>query len=122
METNSKVNTDTTFQLKLLNGLLLLITCILSVVVFFGILEIIVSVANFVLIRTMDSPTQRAYTIITLRNFWMLLGGGSLAMFLIGSLEYHLKRLGNEKTRHILVKILRVEAVIIVLSVIAYLI
>ena len=99
--------------LKLSNVLLLLITLILGVVTFFALMEIILTIAANVIVRTSEESFRQSYVLGTIRNFWLLCGGGLLLAFFIGAFEYHSKRLGNTRTRRILIGTLIIELVII---------
>lgn len=118
MMSTDKASPTSELRLKTINALLLLITSILGFVTFLAILDVILTVGQAVIMRTMSTPLRRARTITTLRNFWMLCGGGLLIAFWFGAGDYHVKRLGSIRTRRILLRTLAVEIAIIAISLI----
>jgi DMSO reductase anchor subunit len=102
---------------KVVNGLLLLVSLILGMVTFLSVLNILAAIGSLIVVKTMDSTFQQTYTMVTIRNVWMLCGGGLLVMFIIGSAEYHSKRLDKPGTRRLLLRTLAVEAVISIIGI-----
>jgi hypothetical protein len=118
MASTDRTTSPSQLSSKILNGLLLIVTSLLGVVVFFAILEILLIVGQFIFMRTIDSTLQRSFAVVSVRNFWMLCGGGLLIAFVIGGIEFHIKRLGRARTRSILLRTLAIEIVIIAISLI----
>lgn len=105
------------FVLKIFNGLLLLITLILGVVVFFAILDMVFIISTAIVARTTtDATVQESYIVINIRNIWVFLGGILLLAFLIVGIDYHTKRLSNNKTSRILLWTLLIEFMVIGIS------
>jgi hypothetical protein len=113
-----KTKISPSLTLKMLNGLCLLITMVLAVATFFALLEIILILAENIVVRTVDTPLRQVYTVGTVRNFWFVCGGGLLLAFLVGGFDYYSRRLGNEQTRSMLLRILALEVIIIALRII----
>lgn len=107
-------HTDIPFAQKLLNIFMLIITLILSVVSFFAMLDIVLFVATLLVIQSPDSNTiQQKYTISSIRNVWGFISGCLMLAFLVISVDYHTRRLGNYKTTRILLLTLVIEIIII---------
>lgn len=104
---------DTTIIFKVINGLLLIITLILSIIAFFSIQDILLTIAASYVIDPTDITVQAKYTLSTVRNVWLMVGGCFLLAFFIIGIDYHPRRLGKRKTRKVLLITLAIELVII---------
>ncbi len=98
------------------NGILLLITLILGFGTFISLTNSVGVIANIIATQSNPVPYQQSRIILNIRNFWMLLGGGIMVIFLAGNMEYHATRLGREKSRRNLMVILLIEVVICVVG------
>jgi hypothetical protein len=101
---------------KVVNGLLFVGSLILGFVTFLALTDIVVTLGSAFAIETTPSPYKQSRIAVNLRNFWMLIGGGGMVIFLAGNAEYHGTRLGKESSRRSLMRILVIEVVIISLS------
>ena len=97
--------------------LLLVVALALAVLSFFAMLELLLTVAALLISQTIDSTVRQRYSLVTVRNLWLLGGGALLVGLVIGGTEYFIKRLGNARSRRLLLCILLVEIVIIGLAV-----
>lgn len=103
---------------KVTNGLLLLASMILSLITFIAIQDILLALVAPLILTSEDATVQNKYTLVTIRNVWVLFGGTLLLGYLVTGIEYHAKRLDQERVRRILLYTLLVEIVLIGLSVI----
>lgn len=104
---------DTTIIFKVINGLLLIITLILSLIALFSIQDILLTIAASFIMDPTDITIQEKYTLSTVRNVWLMVGGCFLLAFLIMGIDYYPRRLGKRTTRKILLIILVVELIVI---------
>lgn len=109
---------DQPLMFKIFNGILLIISLILGGITFFAILDLLITLVAPLVIGSTDSTVQEAYIFVSIRNFWMFFGGCFFLGFLVVGLDYHTRRLGNAKTRRILLVTLVIEILIISTSVI----
>lgn len=104
---------------KMLNVLLIVLTSVLAVVTLFAIQDILIAITAFVVARTSEPgvTVQDRYIVVTVRNFWVFIGGLILLALLMVGIDYHTRRLGNPRTTKILLWTLFVEIIFIGLSV-----
>ena len=109
----TELNTST---FKVFNAILLFATLILGVAAFLGMMEIVTTIGALVLSNARMSNVQGSNALASVRNFYMLIGGGLMVAFVIGGIEHYSKRLETEKTRSRLIKTLVIEVVIIAIG------
>lgn len=116
----AKDTEESSFSLlsKIIDGLLLLLTLILSVAVFFAIMNILLTITTILVIPKDSITVQQAYIVGAVRNFWVFFGGIFLLAFLIGHSDYHSRRLGEHKTSRILLWTFIIEIILIVIGLI----
>jgi len=111
-------DTHSSMVFKLTNGFLLVASMVLSVLTFIAIQDILLALVAPLVLNSEDATVQNKYTIVTIRNVWVLFGGTLLLAYLVTGIEYHAKRLDQERVRRILLYTLLVEIILIGLSVI----
>ena len=110
--------THTSLAYKVTNGLLLAASMVLSLLTFVAIQDILLALIAPLVPTPTDVTVQEKYVLVTVRNMWVLFGGCLLLAYLIIAIDYHAKRLGQERVRRILLYTLLVEIILIGLSVI----
>ena len=103
-------------QTRIAQAILLLLALSLSVVSFFALLELTLTLAATVIYHTMESAVRSKYALVTVRNVYLIVGGMGLVAFVIGLAEYCIKRLGRARLWRLLAVALAVEAAVIVAS------
>ncbi len=98
---------------KLATLLLLVITLALGVVTFFALQEILLTVGAFLIVENVDGSVRQRYSLIVLRNIWLLGGGALLLVFVVGSLHHFTQRLEQSRSRRMLLRILVFEILVI---------
>ena len=101
---------------KLINLLLLLLMTVSTFVCFFAIMELLLTIAATVIYHGVESVVRQRYSLVTVRNIWLIGGGAVLVGFTIGSFDHFAKRLDQAQTRRRILLILLVEIGIIALS------
>ena len=101
---------------KVTNGLLLLASMVLSLLTFIAIQDLLLALIGPLIPNPDDVTVQEKYILVTVRNVWVLFGGALLLAYLVTGIEYHLKRLDQQRVRRILLYTLLVEIILIGLS------
>ena len=101
------------FVLKLASWLLLAAVLVLSVVAFFAVLEILLTVGALFIAGQVEGAIRQNYALASLRNVWLLVGGALLIGFVIGGLDHFARRLDEPKARRRLLWILALELLVI---------
>ena len=110
-----KLSEDKTRELKtgVINALLLLAVVGLGVAAFFSLLEILLTFAAQLIVRTVDSQVRGNYALVTVRNLWLIVGGAGLVGFLIYCIDYCFKHWRSARTRRLFLRVLAIELVVI---------
>lgn len=116
--TKNKADSDFPLAMKIINGVMLLVSMILAVATFFAILDLVFIISTSIVIRTGETTVQQSYIVTTARNIWVFCGGILLLGFLVGAFDYYSRRLGNEQTSRFLLWTFLVEIIIIAISLI----
>ena len=101
---------------KLINLILLVLMTVSTFVCFFAIQELLLTVAATMIYHGIESEMRQHYSLVTVRNVWLIGGGVILVGFTIGCFDYFAKRLDQAQTRRRILLILLVEIGIIALS------
>lgn len=101
---------------RLPNLVLLLLLTVTTFVCFFATMELLLTVAAWLIYHGIESAFRQRYALITVRNVWLIGGGALLVGLTIGFFSYFSKRLDHGRTRQRILLILLVEIGIIVLS------
>ncbi|MCB9458588.1 MAG: hypothetical protein H6670_02980 [Anaerolineaceae bacterium] len=111
-------DTDRSFitAAKVIDGLLLVLSLGLSLLAFIAIQEILLTIAAPFAVQSAENSVQSKYIVVTVRNFWVFIGGALMLAYWVGSIDYHLRRLGSAKTRRILTIALTVEIILIAIG------
>ena len=96
--------------------LALLATAGLAVLTFFSLMEIVLTLAATYIHHNVDSAVRGKYALVTVRNFYLLLGGMGLLAFMIGFFDYCVKRLGTARVWRLLGLVAVVEAGVLVVE------
>jgi hypothetical protein len=116
MTTSELLDTSASVLSKVLDILLLIITLVLGVLTFLSILEILLTVGAFIVARTVDpieESIRQKYILITIRNIWYFLGGALFLGFVVGSVDYYPRHLGETKSHRFLLTTCLIEIIII---------
>ncbi len=84
---------------------------------FFALQEILLTLGAYAILHAVDDSVRGNYTLITLRNFWLLGAGAFMVGFIIFCLDYIFKHWRRRRARRLFLRILVVEVCIIGLSV-----
>ncbi len=98
---------------KLATLLLLVITLAVGVVTCFALQEILLTVIAFFIVGNVEGSVRQHYSLIALRNIWLLGGGALLLAFVVGSLHHFTQRLEQPRSRRILLRMLVFEILVI---------
>ena len=109
-----------------LTNFVLLISMVgLSIWVFFSLNDLIQTVGSFLILREIASAELGAaavdsvrirYMLITVRNFWVLIGGVLLIIFVVGAVDYFSKHWREPRTRRLYLRLLAGELLIVGVS------
>ena len=77
-------------------------------------MEIVLTLAATYIHHNVDSAVRGKYALVTVRNFYLLLGGMGLLAFMIGFFDYCVKRLGTARVWRLLGVVAVVEAGVLV--------
>ncbi len=99
MTTTVKGKPKAPLQVRLIDGVLLIITLILGAIVFLTVRDPLFNVGSQWIVQNIEGAIHQAYNMSALYNVWLFIGGAITLAFLIGSIEYYPKRLGEAKTR-----------------------
>ena len=106
-------------SVKLINLVLLTLAMALGVACYFALLELLLAIGARVLVETVESSVQRHYSLVSLRNLWMIGGGVLLVIFVIGLPGYLSKRMGERRSSKLLLITLLAQALIVFLAALA---
>ena len=101
---------------KLTNILLLVSVLVLGFVSFLASLELLLTIGAFVIFQGIDSEMRQYYSLVTLRNGWLIAGAIILVSLIVGCSYNFGRRLGERGTLRWLLRILALEVVIIGLT------
>lgn len=97
----------------LLNIVLLAPALVLAVVAFFASIELVQTLAAWLIIATSDSPTRGTYALVSVRNIWLLGGGALLVGGVVYLLDTGFKHWRTRRFRRLLLSVLAIELAII---------
>jgi len=83
---------------------------------FFALQEILLTLGAYVIAATVDGPLRGKYSLLTLRNFWLLGGGAFLAGLGVFCLDYFFKHWRARRLRRFCARALVLELCFIGLS------
>lgn len=118
MDMTQKISNMPTIMRQIMNLLLVLITLALSVVTFFVVQEIVLIIANHLILTSAHITVRQNNALATIRNFSAIISGLTLLSFLVFTVDYHTRRLEKPQTSKILLWTLLVEIIIIVIRLI----
>ena len=108
------MSTGSPSLLSRLAVLLLLVTALgLGVVTFFAMQEILLTIGAFLIVERVDGSVRQHYSLVALRNIWLIGGGTLLIVFVVGGTDYFMRRLDKPRSRRILLRILVFEILVI---------
>ena len=85
----------------------------LAFLCFFSLMEIVLTLAATFIYHNVESAVRGKYALVSVRNFYLLLGGMGLLAFVIGYFDYCVKRLGSARVWRTLAAVVAAEAVIV---------
>ena len=100
-----------------INALLLAAVIALGLVTFFSLLEILLTISAPAIVASMGSATRGTYTLVTIRNIWLLGGGAVWLGIVIYCLDYFFKHWRERRIQSRYLRFLAAELVIIGLQV-----
>lgn len=98
---------------QLLNLVLILCVLALALVTFFALMELLLTVAAWVIVATNDSEVSSRYALITVRNIWLIAGGALTVGIVIYLVDVAFKRWRTAGIRRLFLRVLAVELVVI---------
>lgn len=101
---------------KLTNLLLLVIVLVLGFVSFFAFLELLLTIGAYFIYLGIDSEVRQHYSLVTLRNAWLVVGAIIVVCLTVGCTTNFGKRMGDRRALRWPLRILAIEFVIIGLS------
>jgi len=116
MPTTVKGKPKAPLQSRIIDAAILIISLMLGASVFLTLQDPLFNFGAIWVVQNIEGAVHQAYNMSALYNVWLFIGGGITLAFLIGSIEYYPKRLGNIKTRRWLLRTCMIEAVLIVLN------
>jgi len=99
-----------------LNFALLATVAVFGFLAFFASLEIVLTLGAPAIAQTIESAVRAKYTLVTLRNIWLLVGGILLLVVIIYCINYFFKHWHDMRVHRVFLVILALEAVIIVVQ------
>ena len=113
MKTNQNTGGYFWLAFAALNFVLLVAACALGFVSFFASLEIALALGAQVIWQSMGDTVQAKYTLVTLRNLWLLLGGMVLLGVIIFCINRFFKHWRDECLQRAYLALLAAEALVI---------
>ncbi len=100
----------------LINLILLLVVLVLGMLSFFALLELVLTFSAPIIVNSISSTVRQHYTLVTVRNLWLLGGGAILLGFSVACIHHVSSHLGERRSRRLLLRIILAEIVIIGLN------
>lgn len=101
---------------KLVNLALLAIVMLLGFVSFLSLLELLLSVGALMIYRGIESEFRQHYTLVTLRNIWLVAGAIIVVSLIVGCSANFGQRLGERRALRWPLRILALELAIMGLT------
>ena len=101
---------------QLLNLVLVVSVLALTLVAFFALLELILTLAAHIIVATNDSEVSSRYALITVRNIWLIAGGATMVGIVIYLIDAAFKRWRTLGIRRLFLRVLVAELAIICLQ------
>lgn len=103
-------------QVRLIDGVILVITLILGAVILLTLQDPLFNIGALWIVQNIEGAIHQAYNMSALYNVWLFIGGAITLAFLIGSIEYYPKQLGEVKTRRWLLRTCVIEVILILIN------
>lgn len=99
MTTTVKAKPKASLQVRLIDASILIASIVLGAIAFLTIRDPILNIGSHWIVDNIEGEIHQAYNISALYNVWMFIVGGITLLFIVTSIEYYPKRLGEDKIR-----------------------
>jgi hypothetical protein len=116
MPATIKATPKAPLRVRLIDAMLLIVSIILAINAFLTMEDPILNIGAVWIVKNIEGAIHQANHLSALYNVWVFLIGGITLVFIIGSIEYYPKRLGEDKIRRRLLITCTISSILIFIN------